>query len=152
MRHNLFLDGYPLQRSGRWLLAAWVLFLVSGFALARSLEPSPRGYGTHQQLGLPPCTFRMLVGIPCPSCGMTTAFSHFMHFDLVGCCRANPAGLLLALFCAIQIPWGIGSVFAGRLLGVHRPADTALIWMVALMAAGVLHWIYLLVLQFRGVG
>lgn len=46
--------GYPLRPVGRWLVATTCLLLLAGFGLARSLEPDPRGYGTHQRLGLPP--------------------------------------------------------------------------------------------------
>ena len=52
---------------------------LAGFGLAGRLSPDPRGYGTHQQLGLPGCTFQMLTQWPCPSCGGTTAFAHFVR-------------------------------------------------------------------------
>ena len=91
--------GYPVARSGRWLLFGWSLFLISGFTLAWNLEPDPRGFGTHQSLGLPPCTFRALFGIPCPGCGMTTSFSHLVRGNVVQASRANIGGVLLALLC-----------------------------------------------------
>ena len=55
------------------------LTLVSLLAVAGSLQPSPAGLGTHEQLGLPSCTFRWLFGMRCPSCGMTTSWSHAMR-------------------------------------------------------------------------
>ena len=92
MTHIAGSGGFPVARAGRWLLVGWSLFLLGGFALAYALEPDPRGFGTHQSLGLPPCTFRALFGIPCPSCGMTTSFSHFMHGNLWQAFRANAGG------------------------------------------------------------
>ena len=48
---------------------------MSGFALARSIEPDQRGYGTHEQVGLPPCTFIRVFNVRCPTCGMMTSFA-----------------------------------------------------------------------------
>src|SRR5947209_2100708 len=45
--------------------------LIGLLATAACLTPSPRGMGTHQQLGLPPCTVVQWFGVRCPSCGMT---------------------------------------------------------------------------------
>ncbi len=96
--------GFPLDRRGRALLSVLSLGLIAGFCLAATLQPDPRGYGTHRQLGLPPCTVRLLFGIPCPSCGMTTSFASLMRGQLDQSFRANPAGLLLGLACAALDP------------------------------------------------
>jgi hypothetical protein len=138
---NLFdSGGYPLGRRSRWLLAAWALLLAGGFALAFQLDPDPRGFGTHQRLGLPPCTFRVLCGFPCPSCGMTTSFAHFIRGNFAAACAANPAGLILALVCAGQIPWCGWSVIRGRLWGVSHP-EPVLVWALSsLYALCVLNW------------
>jgi len=42
---------------------------------AHLLLPDPTGYGTHEQMFLLPCIFRWATGLPCPFCGMTTAFA-----------------------------------------------------------------------------
>jgi hypothetical protein len=44
-------------------------------ALAAWLEPSAYGHSTHTQLGLSPCTFFAITGVPCPMCGATTTFA-----------------------------------------------------------------------------
>ena len=124
--------GYPLSRVSRVLLAVWSLCLLAGFAVAFGLEPDPRGYGTHERLGLPGCTFRTMFGVPCPSCGMTTSFAHFMHGRFVSAARSNMAGLLLAALCALQIPWCWLSVVTGRLWKVSQP-DLCLLWLVVVL-------------------
>ncbi|HUG94233.1 MAG TPA: DUF2752 domain-containing protein [Planctomycetaceae bacterium] len=109
--------------------------------MARSIEPDPRGYGTHERFGLPACTFRETSGLPCPSCGMTTSFAHFTRGRVVEAVRANLAGFVLAVACAAQIPWAWISIVRGRLWLVRR-AEDSLVWLVVGfcgMAAG--HWV-----------
>jgi hypothetical protein len=143
--------GFALQRRGRVLLVAWAFVLLGGFCFAYRLEPDPRGFGTHQRLGLPPCTFRVLFQISCPSCGMTTSFSHFSRGEFGSAWRANPAGLMLAVLCAILIPWSWLSAWQGRTLGVSRPTETAMWLFIVLSVAALLNWIVVLV-QERSTG
>ena len=135
-----FLDGHPLGRGSCWLLSAWLLFLIGGFSLARSLQPRPQGYGTHQQLGLPPCSFLMLAGMPCPSCGMTTSFAYFTRGNLVKSFQSNPAGLVLATLCAVQLPWGVASVWTRRTVFIDRPAEVIVGVAVVMMTVCLLNW------------
>jgi len=126
-------QGYPIGLVRRWLLVFWSIFLIAGFSLAISLEPAARGYGTHQRLGLPPCSFYVFFDIPCPSCGMTTSFSNFVRGRFIAAARANIAGLLLAVFCLVQIPWCWVSVYRKRLWMVDHP-DTTLMWFLIVLA------------------
>jgi hypothetical protein len=73
--------------------------------LARWLTPSPNGFGTHQQLGLPACTFLHYTGFPCPSCGLTTCFAHAAHGQFFSAFLAQPFGLLLFGLTALAIPF-----------------------------------------------
>lgn len=145
MTHIAGSGGYPVERRGRWLLLGWSLFLLGGFALASTLKPDPRGFGTHQSLGLPPCTFRVLFDIPCPSCGMTTSFSHLMRGNLSQALRANPGGVLLALVCAIQVPWCWWSAARGRLAWVSDPGQSMIWLLVAVAGVCLVNWIIQLV-------
>lgn len=56
-----------------------VAVILCVLALSLWLKPDGRLYGTHEQLGLPPCASRALLGIPCPSCGLTTSFALMSH-------------------------------------------------------------------------
>lgn len=114
-------NGYPLGRWARGLLAAWSLILLGGFFVAYRLEPDPRGFGTHQRLGLPPCTIRTVFGIPCPSCGMTTSIANVTKGHFREAAQANLSAMLLSLVCAALIPWCWLSAFYGRLCWVTRP-------------------------------
>lgn len=79
-------------RLGWAALAALSLGLL---ATARALKPSASGLGTHTQLGLPPCGFLLWFHVPCPACGLTTAFAHLAHGSLDGSLAAHPLGLPL---------------------------------------------------------
>jgi len=138
--------GFPLGRHGAWLLGLWSLFLLFGFVVAYHLQPDPRGYGTHQRLGLPPCTFRTVFDIPCPSCGMTTSISNFVHGRFLDSARANVGGLLLAMICLVQIPWCWLSIYSGRMWRIARPEVAALWLLSVLFAVCAVQWIARLVL------
>ena len=66
-------------------LLAVLPFLCTGIVLgvAVSLKPDPSGMGTHHQLGLNPCGFLTEIGFPCPMCGMTTSFAHYVQFQFI---------------------------------------------------------------------
>jgi hypothetical protein len=133
--------GFPLDRRGRALLSVLSLGLIAGFCLAATLQPDSRGYGTHRQLGLPPCTVRLLFGIPCPSCGMTTSFASLMRGQLDQSFRANPAGLLLGLACAALVPWCWLSVFYARLCWIQRPVPAAVWLLGSISAVALIQWL-----------
>lgn len=124
--------GCSINRAGRLLLVTWGGFLLAGFVLAASLTPDSDGFGTHRQLGFPPCSFQTMFQMPCPSCGMTTAFAHFVRGEWISAAAANIGGLLLAIVCAVQLPWSFASAWRGELWGVRNP-DTWLMWLVAVL-------------------
>ncbi len=90
----------------------WLVLFALPLAVivtASTLTPNPIGHSTHTQLGLPPCGFLLLTGVPCPGCGLTTAFAHMANFDPIGAASANPFGIPLFLVSAFTIPfsaWG----------------------------------------------
>jgi hypothetical protein len=108
----------------RGTLAGLALGLVAVFAVALWLNPydetgAPRRLETHRQLGLPPCTFYTVTGVPCPSCGMTTSFALLVRGDVANSLRANAVGTLLAAFGLALVPWCLAAVANGRTLFVR---------------------------------
>ncbi len=99
------LSSERLGKSTRILLLMFALGLVAILVVAFRLRPDPKGFGTHTQLGLWPCAFRLTTGRPCPTCGMTTSFSWFVRANLGQSWRANPAGSLIAATSLFLIPW-----------------------------------------------
>lgn len=98
---------------------AWTgiaLAALAVLALAAWLQPAGEGLGTHQQLGLPACGWITAANMPCPTCGMTTAFSHAADGNLLASIRAQPMGALLALGTAIVVIVGGWTALAGSTL------------------------------------
>lgn len=85
----------PGHARSTWALL--VAALVAVWLLAIWLEPAPAGVGTHLRLGLPPCGFHALTGVPCPACGLTTSFAHLARWQLGGAWQAQPLGVLLGV-------------------------------------------------------
>jgi hypothetical protein len=110
----------PIMRHWlRTLLVLMAVMLIAVFGIAMYLDPyaadgSARQMETHRQLGLPPCTFKAVTGLPCPSCGMTTSFALLVRGDVANSLRANCIGTLLAVFCLLLIPYGLVSACRGR--------------------------------------
>jgi hypothetical protein len=111
---------FRAPRLGWWLRILLVvigLVPVSLLVTAGCLNPESKGLGTHQQLGLPPCSLRVLAGIRCPSCGMTTSWSHMMRGHVLQSFASNSGGALLALATLVGGPWALFSGLRGRWLG-----------------------------------
>jgi hypothetical protein len=130
----------PVGRGVRWGLVAWATALVAGFVFLSTLQADSRGYGTHQQLGFPPCVVRVSLGVPCPSCGGTTAFVHFVHGEFLQAARAHLGACGLALVMIAMIPWSLYSAATGRLWRVDRP-ELVLAWALGVfLAVTLLQW------------
>jgi hypothetical protein len=139
------LDAIPVMH--RWVrvaLLGMALALVLVFYTAFRLDPydngRPRMMETHMQLGLPPCNFKLLTGLPCPSCGMTTSFALLVRGDLKNSLRANAVGTLLAIFCAGFIPWSVYTAVRGRSLFVVSLEKTVTCLVIGFMALLLIRW------------
>jgi hypothetical protein len=110
--------------------------------LAAWLEPSPAGLGTHSRLGMPPCGWIAMVDVPCPSCGMTTAFAHAADGNLVAAVHAQPMGGLLALAVAMALVVGAYTAATGSRVAVlfTRLWGRRTAWALGLGLGGA--WVY----------
>jgi len=123
----------------RSVAAGLAISVIVLMLIAVRLEPNPAGLGTHQQLGLPPCTMRVVFQMRCPACGMTTAWAHFVRGEWPSSVRVNLGGFLLAIYC-------LGGVYlCGRigLTGVLPPESTQKTAGIAILAIAmitVLEW------------
>lgn len=84
--------------------------------LAAFLKPSTHGMGTHTQMGLPDCGFLQLTGLPCATCGCTTAFAHAANGSFLSSFITQPFGALLALVTAMGSIIGLWSAMSGMSL------------------------------------
>ncbi len=78
-----------------------VLACAGPLILAATLTPSAAGMGTHTQLKLPECGFVLATGLPCATCGCTTAFAYAADGSLLTSLITQPFGALLALALAM---------------------------------------------------
>ena len=124
--------------------ALWCCLAIAGgvtLVIAATLEPDARGYGTHTQLGFPSCAFLSFTGLPCPGCGLTTAFAHAVRGDWLLAGVANPLGLALFVVVCACIPlsvvaavrdWSLDAVFERFAVGR---------WALAVAGCGVVLWV-----------
>ncbi len=113
--------------------------------LAGWLHPDPRGYGTHEQLGTAPCGMLILTGYPCPTCGMTTAFSHVVRGQWWRAVRAQPAGFVFALATFGAGICGGLALVRGRWPRLGTWFASPLMVSTALLTLLVLGWVYKIV-------
>jgi len=133
----------------RGILIGIALGLVTVFVTAWQLDPyqpdgTPRRLGTHVQLGLPPCNFQVVTGMPCPACGMTTSFAHLMRGDVVNSLRANAAGTLLATAGLLAIPWCLASFWLRRPVFIRSMERTVAALVLAFLGLTMLRWLVVL--------
>ena len=128
---------------GRKRLVAVIvgLALLCPVAIAFLLVPDSRGHGTHEQLGLPPCTMVVLFGIRCPTCGSTTAFAHLARGRLIEAFAANVAATLLALLLVPTGIWVCLSAIRGRWLMATPSGVVAVMVALGFLAIAIIDWV-----------
>lgn len=127
---------------GRVLAAAIAAAALGVLALAVWMEPAATGLGTHRQLGLPECSWITMMNMPCPTCGMTTAFAHAADGQLPAAFHAQPLGALLALATAMTAILSIYIALTGSriALALTRLWGRRSGWLLA--AVVVAAWLY----------
>ena len=140
--------GDQVEPDSRRSLEHWLLLSVAiaGVAalvvLGFLVEPDPRGFGTHEKLGLPPCRTIQWWGIPCPGCGVTTSVALVAHGRPLDAFLVQPFGLVSVAGVVVIAAWALAGVVRGRDLGEDLRARNlrAAGWTVA--AAMLAAWIY----------
>ena len=127
------------------MLAGALLGPVLLATLAWFVAPDPRGYGTHEKLGLPPCVMMKWLHVPCPGCGVTTSVTLAAHGQLVDAARTQPFGVIVALAIPLAALWALLGHFRGRDLYRDLNAVRLRPWLWVLGGALTLSWIYKLV-------
>lgn len=115
-RHSTALrsSSIPLHPRLRWFAAITGIATLALLITATQLTPDPNGMGTHQQLGLPPCSSVALFDVPCPACGMTTSWSLVVRARVVEAIEANAGGVILALIAMAYLPLSCYFFLSGR--------------------------------------
>src|SRR5688572_15818583 len=102
-----------LRPGGRLVALIVALAALSVLVTAFKLTPARNGMGTHQQMGFQRCQFLRTTNLPCPSCGMTTSFSHFAKGNWLASLYVQPGGFLLALTCGAVFWAGLYACVTG---------------------------------------
>lgn len=139
-----------LSAAGRLLALGIALGCLPLLILAAGIQPNPSGVGTHRQLGLQPCQFEFQTGVPCPTCGMTTAFAHFVRGNILASAYVQPLGAIAALAVAITFWTALYIAFTAR------PAHRLLrliptrYYLVPLLSLVVLAWMWKIAIHLLG--
>lgn len=153
-------DRMPQVKSVRVMgrsLEHWVILgigvagLVLFLAMALWIEPDPRGVGTHERLGLPPCKPMEWWNVPCPGCGVTTSLALLAHGHPWDSFTNQPFGFVMSVGLLAYGAWCVVGALRGRdlyetvqRLPLGRPVIVLTVVMVVSWAyklALVRHWI-----------
>ena len=116
-----------------------VALILTTFVIAFRLTPNSNGLGTHQQMGFPPCSIRVLFGMRCPMCGMTTSWAHAVKGNWVSAIRVNTSGWLLFLYALFASWVGLSMLRTGQWPTI-RVLRCATIAVVGIATTTVLEW------------
>ncbi|MEO6434612.1 MAG: DUF2752 domain-containing protein [Tepidisphaeraceae bacterium] len=146
----------PVQKQtiglgARVLALAIALAALSVLIVAVVLSPAPAGVATHRAMGFAPCEFLERSNLPCPTCGMTTSFAHFVRGNWLASVYVQPMGFIVAVACG-------GLVWAGLYVTLtasplHRLLQQlpALYTVPAIMAFAIAAWAWKIFIHLRGV-
>lgn len=138
------MDALAPEELRRRRTAGLIVFAATAalLAVAWSLEPAKQGFGTHQALGLPACSWPARFGVPCPSCGMTTSFALAAKGRLIESFVTQPMGCLLALAAGMALVASAWTVVTGRTVWpvYERLWSARAAWLIGLVA--LLAWGY----------
>jgi hypothetical protein len=100
--------------------------------------------GPPERLPIPLCVFKLLTGMPCPTCGGTRALYCLARFDLAGAVAMNPLASALA-FCVGL--WAVSDLLLlarGRSLRLGLAPSLLGAARVAAVVVAAANWVYLI--------
>lgn len=129
-------------RADKTIAVGFLVTACATLAVACLIHPAACGYGTHTQLGLPPCTFQRLTHLPCPSCGLTTSFAHAIRLHFREAFLASPFGLLAFVGTLLMIPTSLALLW--RRIPFRQMTESAQFCKVVYAASVlyILSWIF----------
>ena len=138
------------ERARRLRALGVAVAAITLLSVAFFLTPSSKGVGTHQQLGLPTCGWILAADLPCPTCGMTTAWSYTVRGKLISAFRAQPMGMFLAISAMVVAIAALGTVIAGYSYQslLYRFPPSRII--IVLLVVSLVSWAYKILVH-RGV-
>ena len=133
---------YSVQYKKEFLLfeIPQLVGIAAVLLLSFMLSADPRLFGTHEQLGLPPCPSREMLGVSCPSCGMTTSFTLLSHGRVGSAFQANYFGPALY---AIMLAYGallLSFVVRRKRIRYEGPSRLPLLVALGVLALYILTW------------
>lgn len=114
-------------------------------AVAWRLQPDVRGHSTHEQLGLTPCGFYLSTGLPCPTCGATTAFTWVIHGHPWQGIRVQPFGAAAAFGVAALLGMSVVGIVTGGVPAIRLSRRSSFGLALGIMSLIVGSWVYKLV-------
>jgi len=94
----------PALRASRLRMTGLLSGLLVAGAFANPLRPLP----------IDLCGFRMLTGLPCPTCGLTRALCRAIQGDLAGSLAMHPAGVIVLAGVLAWMSWSLLEVWRGQ--------------------------------------
>lgn len=90
------------------------------------------------------CTFKLMTGLPCPTCGSTRTFGRLAELDLAGALWMNPLATAGALVLVVWALWDAVLLPSRRALRLKLHPALVVPARVLALAAFLLNWVYLL--------
>jgi hypothetical protein len=118
----------------RRALAQHAGLLALGLIAARFANPD-------RPLPFDVCGFKILTGVPCPTCGLTRALCHALRGDWAASLSYHPAGIPLAACLIAWILWSAFEAARGRPFGDALRARLATPLLSAGAAMSFVFWI-----------
>jgi hypothetical protein len=135
----------------RLIALAIALAALAVLITATQVPPAANGMGTHMRLGMQNCGFLARTDLPCPSCGMTTSFAHFVRGNAVASAYVQPMGFALAILASLAVWGGAYVAISGRPAYRVLRALPGVPVVLGLFALAIGGWAWKIFIHLRGI-